>query len=433
MKPGTGLATLPAQDSLAQVHIPIASVPLQVASVSPVSGASDVPVSGSVRVSFTKPVTPASLTSSSFRLTTTAGSPVAATVTVLPGNQAATLLPASSLAPGTSYRVGLTTAVQDLYGHPLVAPFQSTFATAPIQPVSSRLTPERITISYPDTQGFVTITIPAGLIPAGAVLVALNTTLGSSTTVTVGFGPLAIRLLASPGDDIRIMVREPSGASYEVAQAAYRSPDGFSTVGANGGTVTSADGRITLVIEPGAISGFAEIRLIELSESTIPIPREPGSQMDPTNVRFAAGIRVESRGTFTVQKQPHLEVLAPAGAVEGQRGACLKPARAIDPDTGQEVDVWETVTSTRVENGRMKTTSPPFGGLDLTGMTLYMFLPVLMRVIYGSATEGSAGVPVSDGRWLPASPARRKAVRRRPLHGPAARDRLPAAPSHGAD
>ncbi len=388
---GNGTVTLPLQDSLAQVHIAVASILLQVASVSPVAGSTDVPVSGTVRVSFTKPVNPASLTGSSFRLATAAGSPVAGTITVLAGNQAATFVPSASLTAGTGYRVGVTTVVEDLYGHPLSAAFQSAFTTAPIQPVASRLTPERVTISYPDAQGFVTITIPAGLIPAGSAVVAVNVTLGSSTTVTAGSGPLTVRLLASPGDDIRIMVREPSGVSYEVAQAAYRTPDGFSAVGTNGGTITGADGRIALVIEPGTISGLAEIRLTELSESTIPIPREPGSQMDPANVRFAAGVRIESRGSFTVHKEPHLEVAAPAGTVEGQRGACLKPARAIDPETGQEVDVWETVTATRVENGRMKTTSPPFTGLDLTGMTLYMFLPIQMRVIYGSATEPPGG------------------------------------------
>ncbi len=399
---GNATASLASQDALAETTLVIASVPLAIASVTPTAGASGIAVSTTVRITFTKPVRAASVTSSSFKVATAGGNPVAGTVAVLAGNQAATFTPLASLAAGTTYRVSLSNAVLDLYGNLLPAAFSSTFATAAIQPVSGRLTANNISISYPDALGFVTISIPAGVIPAGWTVVALNQTLGSSTTVSAGSGPLKIRLLARVGDDIRIIVRQPSGVDYEVAQAAYRNADGFSAVGPGGGTVVSDDGTILLVIEPGAINGLAEIRVSPAPESSIPIPREPGTPMDPANVPFGAGVTIESRGTFTVEKELHLEVAAPPGVPEGRRVICLSPSKATDPDTGEEVDVWDSVTSAVVQNGRFKTTSLPFSGLGQLHdiFVVYLFMPTFSHILWGwvkgwdTCEEDAALVPV---------------------------------------
>ncbi|RPJ57054.1 MAG: hypothetical protein EHM23_21755, partial [Acidobacteria bacterium] len=402
---GNATVTLAAQDALTETPIAVASVPLAIASVTPASGATGVPVSTPVRVTFTKPVRPASVTSSSFKLTTPSGNPVAGSLAMLVGNQAATFTPQANLAPGVSYRISLSTAVLDLYGNPLPAAFSSTFTTAAIQPVSGRLMASQISISYPDELGFVTIRIAAGVIPAGCTVVALNETMGSTTTVSVGAGPVEIRLLARVGDDIRIIVRQPSGVDYEVSQSAYRSADGFTAVGPKGGTVVSDEGTIALVIEPGAINGLAEIRVIPAPESSIPIPREPGTPMDPANVLFGAGLRIESRGNFTVEKELHVEVAAPPGVAEGVRAICLSPAKAIDPDTGEEVDVWDSVTSAVVQNGRFKTTSLPFAGLvGLSGVSIYMFMPRFSHTMWGwvkEATKCYTDAPEDAPPYLP--------------------------------
>ncbi|RPI29625.1 MAG: hypothetical protein EHM61_00940, partial [Acidobacteria bacterium] len=403
---GNSVATLAVQDAIVETPILIASVPFSIASVTPSAGAVEIPVSTTIRVAFSKPVSAASVTASSFKLTTLNGSFVVGSVLVAPGNQAATLTPTSALAAGTAYRIDLTTGVLDLYGHPLGAAFWSTFTTAASQPVSGRLTANAVSISYPDATGFVTITIPAGLVPPGSIVIALNQTSGSTSTVTAGTGPLSFRLMASLGDDIRIIVRQPSGVDYEVAQAAFQSPDGFAAVGPNGGTVVSADGTIALVIEPGAIAGLAEIKLTPAPESTITIPRVPGTPMDPANVPFGAGVKIETRGSFSVKKGLHVEVVAPAAAPEGSRAICLAPSKAVDPDTGEEVEVWDSVTSAVVEHGRFKTTSPPF--MTLFGMYgifhIYMFMPRYSHILWGWVTEPKACRPdakTNDPAFIP--------------------------------
>ncbi|MFB3903053.1 MAG: Ig-like domain-containing protein, partial [Acidobacteriota bacterium] len=403
---GNSSAALVSQDAVAENEIVIGSVPLSVASVTPLAGATGIPVSTTIRVTFTKPITPASLTASSFRISAGGGKPVAGTVVVLAGNQAAVFTPLSGLVPATTYRIDLSTTVLDLYGHALAAAFTSTFTTAAVQPVTGRLTAGNVAISYPDSGGFVTINIPAGLVPSGSIVIAINRTLGSTSTVTAGAGPLSIRLMARLGDDIRIIVRQPSGVDYEVAQAAYRSPDGFGAVGPSGGTVVSADGSILLVIEPGAIAGLAEIRLSPAPESSITIPRLPGTPMDPSNVVFGAGVKIETRGTFNVEKELHIEAAAPAGVTEGRRAICLSPSRAIDPDTGEEVDVWDSITSAVVEQGRFKTTSLPFIGLQgvYDVFFIYMFMPRFSHILWGWAKEENkcrAGASESQGSYLP--------------------------------
>ncbi|HXK59405.1 MAG TPA: Ig-like domain-containing protein [Acidobacteriota bacterium] len=387
---GSAVAALTTEDSHVETIIQVASTPLAVASITPPPGSVDIPVSTSIRVSFTKPITEASLTGSSFRVTTASGHPVAGMIVVLPGRQAATFTPSAALVPGGGYRVTLTTAVRDLYGHPLAADFSSSFTTAAVQPAASQLTAAAVSISCPDSSGYVTITIPAGRVPPGSTVIALNHSRGSTSTVMAGTGPLALRLLAHPGDDIRIIVRQPSGVDYEVVQGAFRSPDGFAAVGPSGGTVTSADGAISLVIEPGSIKGLAEIRLSYAPESSITIPRLPGTPMDPANVPFGAGVRIETRGNFTLEKELHVEVAAPPGLPEGRRAICLTPSHAIDPETGEEVEVWESVTSAVVSQGRFKTTSLPFMGVYGVQDTfmIYFFTPVYSHVLWGWVRDG---------------------------------------------
>ena len=244
------------------------------------------------------------MTSTSLRLATSGGNPVAGTVEVLAGNQAATFTPLASLASGTTYRVSLSNAVLDLYGHPLPAAFSSTFTTAMTPPDSGRLTAINVSISYPDALGFVTISIPAGA-DSRRFDGGCRQSNARLQHDRLGRDPARFPSGCSraSGDDIRIIVRQPSGVDYEVAQAAYRSADGFAAVGPSGGTVASADGQVLLVIElRGPSAGLAEIRVSTAPESSIPIAREPGSSMDPAKVPFGAGVNIESRGTFTVRQ-----------------------------------------------------------------------------------------------------------------------------------
>jgi RHS repeat-associated protein len=393
---GSASVSLVAQDTVAQADINIAPAALSVTAIAPADGAANVIATTPVTLTFSKPITPSSLTPSTFRVTTDRGNPVLGTITVLAGNRVASFTPSSKLSGSTAYKVSLGTGVVDLYGKPLSAPFNSTFNTASVIPQSSQLKPEQIRIGYPDGNSFVQVSVPAMSVPVGSVIIAINNNTGATVTVVAGSVNTTLQLAAHVGDEVILTVHQPDGAEYSVSQSAYRRADGMTTVGANGGSVTSDDGALILSVPKGAITGQADLKLTPKGEDSITIPRT--GEMDPSNVVFGAGVEIKAEGTFTVEKELHLELAAPAGAREGQRVAFMKQSKAKD-DNGQEVDVWESVTSGRVEAGKFKTSSPPFLGLvgfAAVAFTVYCFIPARVRVIYGTVTDLGTHLPVPN-------------------------------------
>jgi RHS repeat-associated protein len=386
---GAVAASLPAPDAVVNANIAVSAVPLQVESITPAAGAQNMIATTPVTITFNKPVTASSLTGSSLTLSTSAGNPVLGTITVLAGNRVAVFTPAATLAASTTYKVSVTRSVRDIYGHQPVADFQSTFSTAAAVTISNRLRPEQIAISYPDANGLSTISIPAGSVPEGSSILIINTTSGSTLSTTVGTGAVSLQIQARVGDELSLTITQPDGTQYRVNQAAYRRADGFVSVGANGGTITSDDGKILLSVPTGAISGQADLKLTTRTEADITIPRT--GEMDPAEVPFGAGVRITASGNFTNNQELHLEVAAPAGVTEGQRVAFMKAGKITD--AAGEHDAWQVITSGKVEGGKFKTMSPPFSGLTFIGIvgTIFfdydVFVPRTFRAVVGKVTE----------------------------------------------
>lgn len=388
---GTTTASLDAQDAVASANIALNAVALQVESITPASGAQNMIATTPVTVTFNKPIAAQTVTGSSFTLSTNAGNPVLGNITVLAGSRVVVFTPAATLAASTTYKVSLTTAVRDIYGHALGAAFNSTFSTAAAVVINNRLKPEQISISYPDANGNSTISIPGGSVPNGSMILVINNTSGSTVATVAGTTTLNLQIQAVVGDEIALTITQPDGTQYRVVQGAYRRADGFISVGSNGGTVTSDNGQVLLSIPAGAIQGQADLKLTTTTESDITIPRQ--GEMDPANVPFGAGVRIITQGNFTNTQELHLEVAAPPTATEGQRVAFMRPAKVTE--AGVERDVWEVVTSGKVENGKFKTMSPPFIGVTIVSTLGIYDIDVLMprsfRGVTGSVTESLNG------------------------------------------
>jgi hypothetical protein len=118
-----------------------ASVTPTVTTVTPATGATGIPTSTSVTVTFNESMNASTITSSTIQLLN-AGTPVAATVTYNSATNTATLTPTATLANSTTYTVvvhGHTDSprVQDNNGNTLAATFNSTFTTAAFNTVDS--------------------------------------------------------------------------------------------------------------------------------------------------------------------------------------------------------------------------------------------------------------------------------------------------------
>jgi hypothetical protein len=99
-----------------------------VTSTTPTAGAAGVATSTAPTATFSRAMDPSTITSSSFTLTPSGGTPVAATV-ALSGNTA-TLTPSAALASNTTYTAKLDTTVKAQDGAPLASPYTWTFTTA---------------------------------------------------------------------------------------------------------------------------------------------------------------------------------------------------------------------------------------------------------------------------------------------------------------
>ncbi len=103
------------------------STPPAVQATAPVAGATAVAAGATIAVTFSEPIDPSTLTTSSFSVIA-AGNAVAGSVAV--AGSTATFTPAAPLAAGASYSVAVTTSVKDLAGNPLAAMHTWSFATA---------------------------------------------------------------------------------------------------------------------------------------------------------------------------------------------------------------------------------------------------------------------------------------------------------------
>jgi hypothetical protein len=107
------------------------TVPPTVVSTVPAANAISVARNAVVSATFSEQIGPATVTATTFSVSSTTGSvPVAGTVT--PNGTTATFTPAATLAPNTSYTATIPSGVKDLIGNSLVGSFSWSFTTGAI-------------------------------------------------------------------------------------------------------------------------------------------------------------------------------------------------------------------------------------------------------------------------------------------------------------
>ena len=111
------------------------AAPFAVTTVTPTGGATDVETGAVIMAHFNAPVAPATLTSTSFTLTTdSTPTPHAVAHAYDPTSRTAQLV--GPLLPGSTYRAAVTTAVEDTTGRALVTAREWTFSTRTWQSVT---------------------------------------------------------------------------------------------------------------------------------------------------------------------------------------------------------------------------------------------------------------------------------------------------------
>ena len=109
---------------------PIIIPPMVIATI-PLNGATSVPLNQLVSATFNKPMNPATLNGTTFKLTGPGLTPVAGLVAYAAIGDTLTFTPASNLAPNTLFTATITTGAQDLAGDALASNYVWTFTTGP--------------------------------------------------------------------------------------------------------------------------------------------------------------------------------------------------------------------------------------------------------------------------------------------------------------
>ncbi len=321
--------------------------------VSPADGSLGVPVSTVITVTTTAPLNAQSIQQSNLVLkAANGGAPVALQSFVL--STSGTVLsfaPQKNLDPATQYTIQVS-GLADIFGGAVVVP-SSSFTTKAVAPPN--FDPNAITFSFPDANGNIHVSAPAGSLPPGTRVLIVDQTNGLVLSLTaLNDGSVSGDFLGTINDLLQITVTDPNGATASFTKSQFVAPDGTIAIGPGGGTVTGAGG-VELRIPDGALDHAASFKIEAFGPDLFP-DRPP---LD--NANFGGGLKIESADTPAFNKEIKLAFAKPADAPDGAFYYVYR--RLLGPNGGV---IYETLDHAFVEgqgaDAKVVTASPPFPG-----------------------------------------------------------------------
>jgi sugar lactone lactonase YvrE len=356
-------------------------IPPTVVAVNPVSGATRVPVSTQVSVTFSQTINKATLTQTTLMLSGPNGV-VDAVITLSPLGTEATLYPAKALAAQTTYTLVASQSILDTHGTPLVTAFSSQFTTTnppPPPPAAGNLS-----VSFPDENGNVTVTATQGTAAPDNLVVVLNTDSGALASATVrGDGSFQAMLYAVLGDELLVIIKDKQGGQSVVSAGAYVGPDGQTIVTSAGGTVPVPGGG-NISLEPRTVRTPSSIKL------TSRMPQDLTISL-PSGYRVVSGVKLDTQSAFASGAK--LSLPFPSSMTLDTNA---RPFLATQQTIAGE-NVLVMVDSMRVWNGALTTSSPPFDGV----MGLGDYFAIVPPVPIPALVTGTVTTTMPDGTITP--------------------------------
>jgi hypothetical protein len=352
-----------------------------VTAVNPPDGERGVPQAASIRLSFSEPVVPETVTLSSLSLKKSDGTAVEGRVTVGSGNRSASFLPSSNLEPLTAYEVSATDAITDTSGNGLL-PFTSSFTTVDLAPPP--FDPDAVTVTFPDATGQVTVSSPAGSFESGASVLIINNTSGIVVSGVVNpDGGFSFTIKAAITDELQIRIVDSADRELVIDKTEYHAPDGSVAIGSKGGKIEADE--FVLEVPEGALPTAAVLKLTPISQDEIdqlPIPEGAGA--------LGSGVEIDTGGA-SLEKEADLSFPPPADAPPNADFLVVR--KIVEGD----LTLYETIDSASLEDDKVVTDSFPFLGVTGAGIYVSLWFPSLpatgqspLGVITGIAQETDA-------------------------------------------
>lgn len=289
--------------------------------------ASGVAAGSRVSATFSKPMTAATLTATSFTLACPAGTPVAAAVSYDATTRVATLTPGAALPPSTLCVATVTTAAQDSTGLALASNFVWSFMTAPLaettRPTVVLTVPAAGAIGVPtNTQVTATFSedMAAATINASSFTVT-NTTLGTAVAGSVSYSVGARTATFTPTTPATLATNSAFSATVTAAATdlAGNALAGNSTVLPNAGnhvwsftTGATADAALPTVTSLSPPDGSAGVCLTRAVSATFSEPMD-ASTINTSTLRVTDG-GVAVAGSVSYDAPSQVASFTPASA-----------------------------------------------------------------------------------------------------------------------
>ena len=210
-----------------------------VSAATPPDGATGVPLAPVITITFSEPVDASTVDLSSLSLTKADTTPVPGRVIVGAGNLTASYLPDDNLEAITGYVLSATAGILDTTGNPLL-PFTSSFTT--LDDAIPELNPDALAVSFPDSDGFVTIQAPVFSFEANAAVTILNVTNANVVTGNVASdGSMFFQIRAAITDELQIRIIDASDRELVFDKTEYQGPSGEVAIGRKGGKIANGD------------------------------------------------------------------------------------------------------------------------------------------------------------------------------------------------
>jgi len=360
-------------------NLNVRTIPPRISGITPANGAINVQPTVPVVITFSKPMDKNSINSTTLKLTNSTNSePVPGVLTFNGDTTAVTFYPSDAFTQEATYNVTISATVKDLQGYQLGQDVASVFVvrrtTPPVMPAAGS-----VSGSFPDADGFITVTATQGSAETGNTVLLINDTSGEIQSVTPATnGSFTGKVRGQLGDEIKVILMDYSGNRTLISYITYKSDDGKYLVTAKGGKV-EGEGGVLLDIPEGALVGPAVFKIKQLLATDLPHPV-------PEGVRILGALNIDSGGSY-LRKEVHLSIPLPSDMPVGAVPFLAQPTTMTNAD-GTVEKVYEVIDSIKVINGRLTTASPPFDGV--TGFGDFVFLIVTGQVMGDVIVSGTA-------------------------------------------
>lgn len=266
------------------------------------------------------------------------------------------IVPLQRLAEGATYSISISGLADNVGGAITVPP--STFITQSNS--SPQYDLEKLVFSFPNDQGEVTLTGPAGTLAPGSTVLVVNETTGEVSTLPVfNDGSVGGDLVAQISDRLIVTITDLQGRQTTFKRSTYVAADGTTAVGAGGGLIEGPGGVEVRVPEDAVMNGVAAILKIA-AVSPEELPPGPLPDLFP-GATVATSLKLESPEPPTFQKEVDLVFPKPADAPDN---AVYFVYRRMQGPDGRIA--YETIDYADVEgegdNAKVVTASEPFSG-----------------------------------------------------------------------